>query len=81
MAKPTQPTSYERLGQRIQRVINSPKAQSQRCAEISKAPDESNDDWRQLLEELGTLGHVTMIPLDESGEHIRLRWNPEESMA
>ncbi|XKH61420.1 DUF1654 domain-containing protein [Halomonas sediminis] len=62
-------------------MINLPKAQSQKCAEISRQPDENSDDWRQLLEELGTLGHVTIIPLDDSGEHVRLLWNPEESMA
>ncbi|MWJ26653.1 DUF1654 domain-containing protein [Halomonas sp. ZH2S] len=80
MAKPTQPSSYERLGQRIQRAINSPKAQSQKCAEISRQPEESIDDWNRLLEELSTLGHVTMIPLDDEAGTIRLRWNPEEAM-
>lgn len=59
-------------------VINSPRAQSDRCAEIARQPDESPDDWQQLLEELETLDHVTMIPLDDGA--VRLCWNPEEAL-
>lgn len=75
---PRPPSTYGLLGQRIQRVINSPRAQSDRCAEISRQPDESPDDWQQLLEEFETLDHVTMIPLEDGV--IRLRWNPEEAL-
>jgi hypothetical protein len=75
---PRPPSTYELLGQRIQRAINAPRAQSERCAEISRQPDESPDDWARLLEELETVEHLTMIPLD--GGAVRLRWNPEEAL-
>lgn len=83
MAKKPQPapapSTYELLGQRIQRVINSPRAQSERSAVISRAPDEAPEDWDRLLEEFETLEHVTMAPQEDGT--IRLRWNPEEAMS
>lgn len=56
--KPKPPTSYELLGQRIQRVINAPRAQSEKCAVIARGVDESPEDWDRLIEELETLEHV-----------------------
>lgn len=47
--KPRPPSTYELLGQRIQRVTNSPRAQSDRCAESSRQPDKSPDDWQRLV--------------------------------
>mgnify|MGYP001331642580 CR=1 FL=1 len=29
---------------------------------------------------LGTVENVTMVPLDETAEHVRIRWNPAEAM-
>lgn len=39
-------SSCENLCQRVQRIINQPKAQSEQCAEIERQPDDTNDDWR-----------------------------------
>lgn len=75
---PAAPTPYELLGQRIQRIVSSPRAMSERTAVISRAPDEAPEDWDRLLEEFETLGHVTLIPQEDGA--IRLRWNPEEAM-
>ncbi|MGM0857303.1 MAG: DUF1654 domain-containing protein [Pseudomonadota bacterium] len=69
--------SYEEL---VQRVIGSPGAQSKQCAEIQRQPEDSAEDWALMLDDLGTVENVTMFPLDDAGEHVRLRWNPEESM-
>lgn len=74
-------SSYEQLVQRVKRVIGSPRAQSENCAEITRQPDDTAPDWARLLSDLGTVENVTMIPLDDKGEHLRIRWNPEESMA
>lgn len=73
--------SYEQLVKRVQRIIGSPGAQSKQCAEIQRQPDDDDDDWARMLSDLGTVENVTMTPLDDASEHIRLRWNPEESMA
>ena len=58
--------TYEQL---VQRVIGSPKTQSEHYADIQRQPDDSPEDWARMLDDIGTV------------EHIRLRWNPEESMA
>ncbi|MFS8174966.1 DUF1654 domain-containing protein [Vreelandella titanicae] len=73
--------SYEQLVKRVQKEIGSPGAQSKHCVEIRRREDDSADDWARMLEDLGTVENVTVIPLDDNAEHIRLRWNPEESMA
>ena len=73
--------TYQALVERVKRHIGSPGAQSKLCVEIKRQPDDSAEDWAQLLEDLGTIENVTMIPLDDTGESVRLRWNPEESMA
>ncbi|WP_422101926.1 DUF1654 domain-containing protein [Vreelandella sp.] len=73
--------SYQALVERVKRKIGSPAAQSKHCVEIQRQPDDSAEDWAQLLSDLGTVENVTMIPLDDTAEHVRLRWNPEESMA
>ena len=73
--------TYQALIERVKRKIGSPAAQSKLCCEIQRQPDDSAEDWSQLLEDLGTVENVTMIPLDDNAEHVRLRWNPEESMA
>ena len=73
--------SYEQLVKRVQKEIGSPGAQTKHCVEIRRREDDSADDWARMLEDLGTVENVTIIPLDDIAEHIRLRWNPEESMA
>ena len=74
-------SSYENLCQRVQRIINQPKAQSEKCAEIQRQPDDTNDDWARMLSDLGTIENVDMIPLDDSAEHVRVRWNPNAAMS
>lgn len=76
---PKPPTSYELLGHRVQRIINSSKAQSAKHAVIEHQPDESIEDWDRLIEELETLEAVTMIRHEDGS--VGLRWNPAEPMA
>lgn len=73
--------SYEQLIQRVQRKIGSPRAQSENCAELQRQPEDSDDDWARMLSELGTVENVNMTPLDDTGELVRIRWNPLESMS
>lgn len=73
--------TYQALVERVKRKIGSPAAQSKHCVEIQRQPDDLADDWTQLLDDLSTVENVTMTPLDDTSDHIRLRWNPEESMA
>ncbi|WP_411572204.1 DUF1654 domain-containing protein [Vreelandella titanicae] len=74
-------TSYEQLVKRVQKEIGSPGAQSKHCVELQRREDESSEDWAQMLADLGTVENVTLTPIDDDAEHIRITWNPEESMA
>ncbi|MGE6778181.1 DUF1654 domain-containing protein [Vreelandella titanicae] len=76
MSKP-----YEQLIKRVQKEIGSTGAQAKHCAEIKRREDESPEDWAQMLADLGTVENVTLTPVDDDAEHIRITWNPEESMA
>lgn len=73
--------SYEQLVKRVQKEIGSPGAQSKHCVELQRREDESPEDWAQMLADLGTVENVTLTLIDDDAEHIRITWNPEESMA
>ncbi|XFB06212.1 DUF1654 domain-containing protein, partial [Azotobacter salinestris] len=53
-----QPSSYELMGARIQKIINSPKAQQARDVTVHRLPDESEADWSRFLEEVAEAENV-----------------------
>ncbi|VVO79053.1 hypothetical protein PS870_01692 [Pseudomonas fluorescens] len=69
-AAPRPPSSYELMGMRIQKIINSTGAQASKRATIYKSPDESPDDWAQLLEDIGEADNVTVAHQDDGGVQI-----------
>ncbi|MFJ2362502.1 DUF1654 domain-containing protein [Pseudomonas sp. NPDC087697] len=71
-AAPKLPSSYELLGTRIQKIINSTGAQTSKRAFIYKAPDESPDDWAQLLEDIAAADNVTVAHQDGGG--VQISW-------
>nr|WP_279614147.1 DUF1654 domain-containing protein [Pseudomonas sp. RGM 3321] len=64
------PGPYERMGMRVQKIINSPTAQKSRAALLFRQPDESEDDWAQLLEEIAENDNVTLAWRDDGGVQI-----------
>lgn len=74
-------TPYEQLVKRVQRAINSPGAQSKHCVDIKRQSEDPADDWAKMLSELGTVENVTLTPMDDDSDHVRIEWNPEESMS
>lgn len=64
------PSSYERLGVRVQKIINSPTAQKAKAALIFRLPDEIEDEWNQLLEEIAENDNVTLAYRDDDGVQI-----------
>lgn len=72
MAKPaaSSPDSYERLGTRIQKIINSPIAQRSRAALLVRLDHESPDDWETLLGEIAENDNVTIAHRDDGGVQI-----------
>jgi hypothetical protein len=74
---PAQPGPFERMGIRIQKIINSPTAQKSRSALIFRLADEQEDDWNQLLEEIAENDNVTLAYRDDGG--IQIFWTlPKE---
>lgn len=68
------PSPYELLAQRVQKIINSPNAQKAKAALISKHPDDSDDDWAQLLGEIAENDNVTLAHRDDGA--VQLFWQP-----
>jgi hypothetical protein len=69
-AATTPPSSYERLGLRVQKIINSPNAQKAKAALIFRLPDEPVDEWERLLEEIAENDNVTLAYRDDGGVQI-----------
>lgn len=63
-------SSYERLGIRVQKIINAPTAQKSRAALIFRLPDEPVEEWDQLLEEIAENDNVTLAYRDDGGVQI-----------
>ncbi|MDO9321341.1 MAG: DUF1654 domain-containing protein [Pseudomonas sp.] len=68
------PSSYELLAARIQKVINSTHAQKAKAALLSKHPDDSDEDWLQLLGEIAENDNVTLAHRDDGA--VQLFWQP-----
>ncbi|KAF2394040.1 hypothetical protein FX983_02019 [Pseudomonas frederiksbergensis] len=64
------PGSFERMGLRVQKIINSPTAQKSKAALIFRLPDEPVDEWEQLLEEIDENDNVTLAYRDDGGVQI-----------
>lgn len=67
---PPAPDAYERMGMRVQKIINSPTAQKAKAALIFRLPDEPMDDWERLLEEIDENDNVTLAYRDDGGVQI-----------
>jgi len=66
----TSPDAYERMGMRVQKIINSPTAQKAKAALIFRLPDEPMDEWERLLEEIDENDNVTLAYRDDGGVQI-----------
>ena len=71
------PSSYEQMGQRIQKIINSPIAQRSRAALIFRLEQETPEDWDTLLAEIAENDNVTLAHRDDGG--VQIFWTvPQE---
>ncbi|WP_404822680.1 MULTISPECIES: DUF1654 domain-containing protein [Pseudomonas] len=67
---PDAPDAYERMGMRVQKIINSPSAQKAKAALIFRLADEPVDEWERLLEEIDENDNVTLAYRDDGGVQI-----------
>lgn len=65
------PSSYELLGARISRSINSPAAQKSRSAVLLRQDGDSPEDWARLIDEIGENDNVTVCHRDDG---VQLFW-------
>jgi hypothetical protein len=66
------PTSYELLGDRLQRAINAPAAQLAKLATLERLHTDSPDDWDRILGEISENDNVTVAHRDDG--HVQLFW-------
>lgn len=59
------------MGGRIQKIINSPKAQRARDVTIHRLPDESATDWARFLEEVAEAENVRVQHIEGSRAAIK----------
>ncbi|MBK5413225.1 DUF1654 domain-containing protein [Pseudomonas sp. TH31] len=64
------PDAYQRMGIRVQKIINSQSAQKAKAALIFRLPDEPVAEWEQLLEEIDENDNVTLAYRDDGGVQI-----------
>lgn len=69
---PASPKPYEMLAMRLQRSINTPAAQKSRSALLERLPGDRDQDWTQILEEIGETDNVTMAYRDDG--NVQLFW-------
>jgi len=69
-ALPEAPDAYERLAVRVQKIINSTQAQKAKAALIFRLPDEPEEQWQRLLEEIAENDNVTLAYRDDGGVQI-----------
>ncbi|VVP56778.1 DUF1654 domain-containing protein [Pseudomonas fluorescens] len=67
---PKSPTSYELLGLRIHKIINSPGSQSSKSALLERAANDSPEDWDRILEEISENDNVTIAHRDDGAVQI-----------
>lgn len=65
-------STYAQLGMRLQRAINSPGAQRSKSALLERLPDDLEEDWNQVLEELDDTDNVTVAHRDDG--HVQIFW-------
>lgn len=74
---PAEPTSYELLGFRVQRAINSPKAQLSKSVLLERSESDNPADWDRILEEIAENENVTIAHRDDG--LVQLFWTvPKE---
>lgn len=74
---PKEPTSYELLGMRVQRAINTTKAQASKSALLERSANDDPADWDRILDEIAENDNVTIAHRDDG--LIQLFWTvPKE---
>lgn len=77
-AQVPQPSTFELLAQRVQRLVMSPPAQLARCVKIRLEEGEGMEDWLRLIEDLRDSDGL-VVKQDEDGA-VTLAWQEAEAI-
>ncbi|WMR34736.1 DUF1654 domain-containing protein [Metapseudomonas otitidis] len=69
-------TSLERLGLRVSAMINSPRAQLERCVTIHRLDTDTDEAWDGVMELLAEEPGIDMTFNDDGT--VTLRWSPPD---
>jgi len=69
---PKEPSSYDLLGMRIQRAINTPKAQISKSVLLERSANDDPADWDRILGEIAENDNVTIAHRDDG--LIQILW-------
>lgn len=64
------PTSFDKLANRIQAMVNSPRAQIDKRIVIDRLDYESPEDWQRLLDEISENENVSISHGDNGSIHL-----------
>ena len=67
---PTPPSPYEMFGERIKKIIGSPKAQKDKMAVLTRLEGDNPEFWERLLVEIGENDNVTVAHRDDGGVNV-----------
>ena len=70
---PRVPSPYELLALRVQKQLLTPRAQLERRSVIARMPDEPEEAWLQLLDELAQEDSVTLTRLQDGTVEVSWR--------
>ncbi|WP_268797545.1 DUF1654 domain-containing protein [Pseudomonas huanghezhanensis] len=71
-----EPSSYDLLGMRIQRAINTPKAQLSKSVLLERSANDDPADWERILNEIAENDNVTIAHRDDA--IIQLLWTVQK---
>ena len=67
---PKELSSYDLLGMRIQRAINTPKAQLSKSVLLERSANDDPADWDRILGEIAENDNVTVAHRDDGLIHL-----------
>jgi hypothetical protein len=70
---PIPPSSYELLGQRVQRLVASPHVQKLQAVTVLPEPGDRLEDWDRLLDELANTDGIQVRRLEDGAYRIGWR--------
>ena len=73
LSHPSHLSTYHRLVRRVNKVIATPRAQRERQVNLAREPDDRNEDWDRLLDEIQQADGVAMTRRTDGSVYVTWR--------